>query len=398
MGPAAMFTAHTISDDIAANPKYHIWGVLLEKDNDFDLTQFLPHAYADVDDELLIGRIVPGEPSKLTCSSDWTNEAFLNFGKEVADLEPCLESITRFTGQLVLQPEMFRNQNVSPLDLADKVEGPLDDYIRDEFIPRWSERAAQDHLHEGDLSQVAEYGNLPMPCALLVKAAYFVEKEVGDQLAAKRKQQAGVQQNYADLKKRLQTAQERRDEVAKKTCEEIMNRSQDPIIRNTRLARRNQINRVRQGVKKPKKVKKAAQRLTIFEKLQIVEYSDKLIEEAKQLTSESTSSRNKKTPGSRERIKGLNLQAKCKEHFGAKLGGIKVCVLRQQCTEQKWRLLTEKQQKSFYQLPDSVKLSLGLDSIKGYKALSPQELEKRLEASKGLPRLNVPTPVLEDRE
>ena len=83
MGPAAMFTQHTISDDIAANPAFHLWGVMLEKDNDIDLAQFLPNAYPDVDDELFIGRIVPGEPSKLTCSSDWTNEAFLSFGKEV---------------------------------------------------------------------------------------------------------------------------------------------------------------------------------------------------------------------------------------------------------------------------------------------------------------------------
>ena len=122
-----------------------------------------------------------------------------------------------------------------------------------------------------------------------------------------------------------------------------------------------------------------------------------MIEWAQQLNPEPTSSRNKKTKPARECIRGLNLQAKCKEHFGAKLGGIKVCVLRQQCTDQKWRLLTEKQQKSFYQLPDAVKLSLGLDSIKGYKALGPKELQKRLEASKALPRLNIPAPVLEDR-
>jgi hypothetical protein len=83
MGPAAMFTLHTISDDIAAHPMYHLWGVLLEKDNDIDLPQFLQQAYADVDDELFVGRIVPGQPSTLTCSSDWTDESFLSFGKEV---------------------------------------------------------------------------------------------------------------------------------------------------------------------------------------------------------------------------------------------------------------------------------------------------------------------------
>jgi hypothetical protein len=47
------------------------------------LPQFLQQAYADVDDELFVGRIVPGQPSTLTCSSDWTDESFLSFGKEV---------------------------------------------------------------------------------------------------------------------------------------------------------------------------------------------------------------------------------------------------------------------------------------------------------------------------
>ena len=125
----------------------------------------------------------------------------------MADLEPRVALISQFTAQLALQPEVFRNQNMSPLDLAGKVEGPLDDYITDEFIPRWSEHAAQDLLQGDDLSQVADYGNLPMPCARLVKAAYFVEKEVGDQLAAKRKQHLSLQQNYSDLRKRLKRAQ-----------------------------------------------------------------------------------------------------------------------------------------------------------------------------------------------
>ena len=71
----------------------------------------------------------------------------------------------------------------------------------------------------------------------------------------RRKKHASVQQNYFDVRKRLGKAQERRDAVAKKTCEEIMTHSQDPSVKNAKLARRNQINRVRQGVKKPKKVR-----------------------------------------------------------------------------------------------------------------------------------------------
>lgn len=162
--------------------------------------------------------------------------------------------LAQFTAQLAQQPEVSRNQEMSALELAAKVEGTVDDYIRDEFIPRWATHAEQDQL-QGDSSHVAVFGHLPMPSAMLVKAAYFVEKEVADELGAKKKKHKSVQQNYVDMRKRLRKAQERRDAVAKKTCEEIMTHSQDPSVRNVRLARRNQINRVRQGVKKPKKVR-----------------------------------------------------------------------------------------------------------------------------------------------
>ena len=162
--------------------------------------------------------------------------------------------LAQFTAQLARLPEVFRNQDISALELAAKVEGTVDDYIRDEFIPRWATHAEEDQL-QGDSSHVAEFGHIPMPSAVLVKAAYFVEKEVADELGAKEKKHASVQQNYVDVRKRLDKAQERRDAVAKKTCEEIMVRSQDPSVKNTKLARRNQINRVRQGVKKPKKIR-----------------------------------------------------------------------------------------------------------------------------------------------
>ena len=77
----------------------------------------------------------------------------------------------------------------------------------------------------------------------------------GGRVGCEEKKHASVQQNYFDVRKRLGKAQERRDAVAKKTCEEIMTHSQDPSVKNAKLARRNQINRVRQGVKKPKKVR-----------------------------------------------------------------------------------------------------------------------------------------------
>lgn len=137
----------------------------------------------------------------------------------------------------------------------------------------------------------------------------------------------------------------------------------------------------------------AAQRLTIFEKLQIVEYADKLIADSRAAALSDHQSKK----GKKHSVRGLNVQKKCQEHFGSKLGGIKVCVLRKHSEDQKWRDLTEKQQKTFYQLPDSVKVSLGLQTVKGYKSLPPGKVQDRLKDDAELPRLNVPGPVLEAR-
>lgn len=134
----------------------------------------------------------------------------------------------------------------------------------------------------------------------------------------------------------------------------------------------------------------AAQRLTIFEKLQIVEHADKLI-------ADSRAAAPSDRPSKKGKKHSVRVQKKCREHFGSKLGGIKVCVLRKHSEDQKWRDLTEKQQKTFYQLPDSVKVSLGLQTVKGYKSLPPGKVQDRLKDDAELPRLNVPGPVLEAR-
>ena len=115
----------------------------------------------------------------------------------------------------------------------------------------------------------------------------------------------------------------------------------------------------------------ATQRLTIFEKLEIVNFAEKTVREFQE------SMPAKKEPAVRAYVKGLNLQAVCRQKFGAKLGGIKICVLRKQAKEQKWRLLTTQQQKTMYQLKDVLKLSLGVtSSLKGYKAMNAEQLEK----------------------
>lgn len=137
-------------------------------------------------------------------------------------------------------------------------------------------------------------------------------------------------------------------------------------------------------------VPEPTQRLTIFEKLQILRY-------AKELTDATALSRgSKKGKRLRAYSRGLNLQKMCANKFPGKLRGIKVCQMKQQAERQKWHLLTEHQQRRNYQLTDQLKLSLGLDSsVKGWKALNPSSIAEKLKSDKELPRWRVPAKVLE---
>ena len=123
--------------------------------------------------------------------------------------------------------------------------------------------------------------------------------------------------------------------------------------------------------------------------------------ETRQASQEALESvkRSKKKQHKKQRkfIRGLNLQRTCELKFGAKLGGIKVCQLEKQAETQKWHLLTEAQAKQACQLTDSLKISLGLDSTKGWKALPPDTRAQRLKNKNDLPRWNVPGSVLEDK-
>lgn len=147
-------------------------------------------------------------------------------------------------------------------------------------------------------------------------------------------------------------------------------------------------------------MKRLQQRLTIFQKMEIVEYAKetrKNFEEGlKQLKRRGR--KNKQKQKQTQWIKGLNLQRSCSLKFGEKLKGIKVCQLLKQAEEQKWHLLTEHQQRSQYQLSDSLKLALGLQgTVKGWKALPPDVLAEKVKVDKDLPRWTVPGQVLEER-
>lgn len=93
------------------------------------------------------------------------------------------------------------------------------------------------------------------------------------------------------------------------------------------------------------------------------------------------------------------MQSMCRQKFGIQVGQIKVCQLEKQAKEQQWHLLTQAQQKKTLQLTDQQKMSLGLDSVKGWKSLrdDPSKFAEKLKTQAVLPRWDVPGQVLEER-
>lgn len=147
-------------------------------------------------------------------------------------------------------------------------------------------------------------------------------------------------------------------------------------------------------------VKPSSQRLTIFDKMEILKYAqevtDKHVETMKAARAEQGQTQKKTKSSRRTWLRGLNLQSVCAKRFPEKLKKIKVCQLRKQAERQKWHLLTEAQQKNTVQLSDQMKLALGLEAnVKGWKSLPPDKVSERIQNEEELPRWKVPAKVLE---
>lgn len=133
--------------------------------------------------------------------------------------------------------------------------------------------------------------------------------------------------------------------------------------------------------------------MTIFQKLQVLRYADELL--AKCLKPKRGKA-GRSGAFAKKCARGINVQRMCEIKFGDMLGKAKVCVLRKAAAAQQWGKLTEAQQKTMYQLSDSVKVSLGLeDQVKGYKALGQTQMQKILDSG-SLNRWNVPGTVLQE--
>lgn len=132
----------------------------------------------------------------------------------------------------------------------------------------------------------------------------------------------------------------------------------------------------------------------------MVQYAAELRKQHRASMTQLRSSKKKKHQRQRHFCRGLNVQAQCRQKFGAPFGNIKICQLEKQAKQQRWHLLTEAQQRASRQLTDQQKMNVGLDSVKGWKSLrdDPSRFSDKLKTHIVMPRWDVPGRVLEERD
>ena len=145
------------------------------------------------------------------------------------------------------------------------------------------------------------------------------------------------------------------------------------------------------------KVKNPRRAVTIYDKMQILKFADKVEQEAGLAPKRKV--RGKKPGGAvaKRKIRGLNLQLRCRAEFGALLGGMKVSTLRKRCKEQRWHELPDSQQRKMFSLTDEAKKALGLTSFKGYKHMTEDDVHARIEKNGAIQRWSMPGEILKDR-
>ena len=250
------------------------------------------------------------------------------------------------------------------------------------------------------------------PVKLILKRAFFSLKTLEDSLGKMRAKLQATQKQIDRIQKGQAGFMDRKGKALKRALACL---DPDEAATTEHLARRNARNRQRKGIREEKMRKKRSQddvyknvkpkvkrrdRLSIYDKVKIVEFAEKLLQEAPLHASRC----NARNSGQglllfrhRENFRrGINLQSRCQQEF-PNLGKIKVCVLIRRCKEQSWKTLSTEQQKKYYQLPDDIKVALGrTEDVKGWKSIGYEALHESVKQKGTINRWNVPGPVLED--
>ena len=277
-----------------------------------------------------------------------------------------------------------------------------------DYLPK----VARPTVRECGLELPPEQGlwDCKLPFVDLLRNVCFDERDATKQLEKDKSRYQTLQRKYDTMQESITKKLDRKTKRAAKTVEELTKTSllSEEDIQKTKemhLARRNQYSRKYKQVKKHKKnredlekelppIRETRPRLTIFEKLQVVDYAKGLLKDQPILKKART--RLTKKTMVRQRFKaGMNLQRLCELKFGDRFGKIKVCQLLRAARKQEWEKLSVSDQKRYFHLPDKVKVEFGQGHlVRGWKSLSGQAIADRLDKTGSLSRWDVPGPVL----
>lgn len=169
-------------------------------------------------------------------------DGLVEIASDISAASDHVKFATQFTEVLQCHPDIFKN---SPLALTDllQLEGGSDDYIKDSFLPEVMAKAKEDVVPDTNMAE-------KVPGRVLLKHAFFQLKTLEDRVVAMTKKQASMQKKYAQHKEGLAASLEKKRSAAIKECQKAC--EADPVDRETRLARRNQLNRKRKMISKDK--------------------------------------------------------------------------------------------------------------------------------------------------
>ena len=325
-------------------------------------------------------------------------------GESVVDVQRAVDHLTLLSKNLSSNAGLMQDGFVTMQAIYKMFDGnqPLQDWLRD-LLPSLAEL----YMKESDLraGQDVDMWKEQLPTLDVLRLVFF---SLRDYTVERDK----LNHTHVNMQKRLQKIQDNIERQKSKRMSRT-EKGLDKINAATKghrkillLARRNQYNRKKTAVKKPRvdrtdleedlpPLREHTQRLTIFQKLEIMKYARSLLEEHS-LVSTSKKRLHRKTDVPRKRFrKGMNLQALCKNRFGATLGSIKVCQLLKAAKTQMWEKLTVAEQKKFYLMPDKVKVAVGLSStVRGWKSLGHEDIIQQVERGDQLRRWNAPGAVM----
>ena len=167
-----------------------------------------------------------------------------------------METLDDFTAVLACMPEVSRNDSCAAFSLASQVDIQKP-FFHEEFVPKWSLRSAIEHTGNSEEELGPRFWETPIPCKILVKQAFFLQKEAEVQWEAACLRQTKLQEKFASFKKECADREARKRAKAQAATEQLLlkNSADGAEVRDQALARRNQINRVRKSIQKPKRVR-----------------------------------------------------------------------------------------------------------------------------------------------